>query len=273
MQPFIKWAGGKRQLIPAIYERLPETYNTYYEPFLGGGAVLFSLNPNKAVVSDVNKVLVSAYKQIKKNVTKLMKKLDELTNEHNLSINKKEFYYLMRARYNELLLKEDYDLETVALFIYLNKTCFNGLYRVNAKGGFNVPFNNKDNVKLYEKENLIEMSLYLKGVKIRNCDFEKTVKSAQEGDFVFFDSPYAPLKEDSFESYTATGFSLSEHQRLAKVFKELDQRGVYCMLTNHNTDLINELYKDFHIDVVSVKRMINRNAAGRKGEEVIIKNY
>lgn len=273
MQPFVKWAGGKRQLLPEISERLPKNFNEYYEPFIGGGACLLAFSPGKATIGDVNKVLISAYTTIRENVDELMNILDRFSLEHNEAVEKKEFYYKMREEYNEKIKASDYGIETVALFIYLNKTCFNGLYRVNSKGLFNVPFNNKKVLNAYEPENLLQISRYLKNVEIKNADFEETCKNVKKGDFVFFDSPYAPLKPESFESYTKEGFAVEEHERLAKLFKELTERGAYCMLTNHNTELINDLYKDFKIEVVQVKRMINRNANDRTGEEVIITNY
>lgn len=273
MQPFVKWAGGKRQLLPEISKRLPKSFNDYYEPFIGGGACLLEFAPNKATIGDINQVLVSSYKTIRENVEELMKILDEFSLEHNEALEKKEFYYKMREQYNERIIASDYGIKTVALFIYLNKTCFNGLYRVNSKGLFNVPFNNKKVLNAYDRENLLEISRYLESVQIINGDFEETCKNVKKGDFVFFDSPYAPLKPESFESYTKEGFAVEEHERLARLFKELTERGAYCMLTNHNTDLINELYKDYKIEVVQVKRMINRNADNRTGEEVIITNY
>ena len=273
MQPFVKWAGGKRQLVVALTERFPETFNTYFEPFIGGGALLLAHEPKKAVVGDVNRVLIDTYSQIKYDVSSLMEILSEYETQHNAAEDKKEFYYKMRELFNKKISESEYDITTVSLFLYLNKTCFNGLYRVNSKGLFNVPFSNKKNLIIYSKENLEEIAAYLKNITIYNCDFEETCKDAKSGDFVFFDSPYAPLKDDSFESYTKEGFALEEHIRLANLFKKLTDRGVYCMLTNHNTDLINELYADYKIETIKVKRMINSDAKNRVGEEVIITNY
>ncbi|MCF0110798.1 MAG: DNA adenine methylase [Erysipelotrichaceae bacterium] len=273
MQPFVKWAGGKRQLIPMILERLPKTYNEYYEPFIGGGALLLELQPKKAFVGDINNELVGIYKNVRDHVEELMSILDELTVEYNESSDKKELFYQKREAFNQKLLNGENDVETSALFLFMNKTCFNGLYRVNSKGLFNVPFNGRNSLKIYEKENLIKISEYLKSVSVEVRDFEETCKNAKAGDFVFFDSPYAPLKPDSFESYTKEGFSLDEHIRLANLYKELSARGVYCMLTNHNTELIRDLYKDYKIEVVPVKRMINSDVNNRVGEEVIITNY
>ena len=289
IKPFVKWAGGKRQLLPTIKENLPENFNNYFEPFLGGGAVLLELQPEHAAVGDVNEILIATYKAIRDCKQALTNWLDVFEEEFNnanrddaletdadykkYECTKKEFYYLKRKRYNELISKNDLSLETCALFIFLNKTCFNGLYRVNSNGEFNVPFNNKKELVLYEKDNLDNLKKYLQTVDIEVRDFEETCKNAKAGDFVFFDSPYAPLNDTSFEAYTKEGFSLENHQRLARLFKELSDKGVYCMLTNHNTELINELYKDYKIRVVDVRRSINRNKDNRKGQEVIITNY
>lgn len=270
--PFVKWAGGKRQLLPQIKKRMPEQYNNYFEPFVGGGAVIFELLPENALINDINKALINTYRQIR-NVPeaflKAVKKLDEEMWEDG-----KEYYYSLREHYNDKLMKAEYDAELAALFVFINKHCFNGLYRVNVKGLFNVPYNNSRRISV-DEDAIMKTSEYLKSVVITDGDFEEACKDAKEGDFIFIDSPYAPLNPNSFESYTKEGFDIESHKRLAKVFDELTARGCYCMLTNHNTDLINELYgkKGYEIDVVRVKRMINSDASNRVGEEVIICNY
>lgn len=283
LNPVIKWAGGKRQLLDKIIERLPNNFNDYYEPFLGGGAVLFGLSPllknKKIVVNDINSQLINLYKVLKKDPDQLISQLDELDKKHNESNNQKEFYLSMRDRYNEMIKNAENfsDIDVAAQMVYINKHCFNGLYRVNSKGLFNVPFNNKETGSSFNKENIIAVSEFFNAkegsIKILNGDFEESVKDATKKDFVFLDSPYAPLNETSFESYTKEGFSYDEHLRLANLYKDLSDKGVYCMLTNHNTKLINELYSDYNIEVISVKRFINANASKRTGEEVIITNY
>lgn len=270
--PFVKWAGGKRQLLTQIKERMPEKYNNYFEPFVGGGAVTFALLPENALINDINKALINAYRQIRNAPEVFLKAIKKLDNE--MWEDGKEYYYFLREHYNDKLMKTEFDVELAALFVFINKHCFNGLYRVNGKGLFNVPYNNSRRVSV--DENLImEISEYLQSVKIMDGDFEVACKEAKGGDFVFIDSPYAPLNPTSFESYTKEGFDIESHKRLAKLFDELTARGCYCMLTNHNTDLINELYgnKGYRIDIVSVKRMINSDASNRVGEEVIICNY
>lgn len=270
--PFVKWAGGKRQLLTQIKERMPEQYNNYFEPFVGGGAVLFGLLPANALINDINKALINTYRQIRNVPEEFLKAVNKLDEE--MWEDGKEYYYFLRENYNDKLMKAEFDVELAALFVFMNKHCFNGLYRVNGKGLFNVPYNNSRRVSVDEKS-IRETSKYLKGVTIIEGDFEVVCKKAKNGDFIFIDSPYAPLNPTSFEAYTKEGFDIESHKRLAKLFDDLTSRGCYCMLTNHNTALINELYgnKGYKIDVVSVKRMINSDASNRVGEEVIICNY
>lgn len=270
--PFVKWAGGKRQLISQIRERMPEKYNDYYEPFVGGGAVIFDLLPANALINDINKALINTYRTICNEPDAFLKEVNRLDND--MWEDGKKYYYTIREHYNDKLMRSEYDVELAALFVFINKHCFNGLYRVNGKGLFNVPYNNSRRVSV-DEDVIIATSEYLRGVTIIDGDFEQACKNAKKGDFVFIDSPYAPLNPTSFESYTKEGFDIESHKRLAKLYDELTARGCYCMLTNHNTELINELYgnKDYKIDVVSVKRMINSDASNRVGEEVIICNY
>lgn len=270
--PFVKWAGGKRQLIPQIRERMPEQFNKYYEPFVGGGAVIFELLPENAVINDINRALINAYQMICDHPQDFLQEINRLDAE--MWEDGKEYYYSLREHYNDKLMKDEFDVELAALFVFINKHCFNGLYRVNGKGLFNVPYNNSRRSSV-DDQSIMEISEFLRNVTIISGDFEAACEGAGKGDFVFIDSPYAPLNPTSFESYTKEGFDIESHRRLAKLFDKLTARGCYCMLTNHNTDLIKELYgnKGYTIDVVSVKRMINSDASNRVGEEVIICNY
>ena len=270
--PFVKWAGGKRQLLERIVERLPQRYVNYFEPFIGGGAVLFGLQPENALINDINESLINTYKVIANSSKQFIKCVKEI--DSKIGEDGKTYYYSLRERYNDKLMKDEFDIELAALFVFINKHCFNGLYRVNGKGLFNVPYNNSKRESI-DEESIMAVSDYLKNVTIISGDFEVACQGAGKGDFVFLDSPYAPLNPTSFESYTKEGFDIESHKRLAKVFDELTDRGCYCMLTNHNTDFINSLYgnKGYKIDVVSVKRMINSDASKRTGEEVIICNY
>ena len=274
-KPFVKWAGGKRQILDKLKKYIPDEFNTYYEPFVGGGALLFELSPKSAVINDSNKELMNVYECIKDS-----KKFDAMCRELNMHEREhsEEYYYSIRnldrdkKKFNKLV-----DFKRAARTIYLNKACFNGLYRVNSKNEFNVPFGKKTKVNTYEGSNLITVSNYLSNtdyqIKILSVDFEESVKDAKKGDFVYFDPPY-DSDTSTFNSYTENGFGKDEQERLAKVYKDLDSRGCYVMLSNHNTTLINELYKDYNIHVIEAKRNINANGKKRgKVEEVIITNY
>lgn len=272
-KPFVKWAGGKRQIIDKLKKYLPEDFDTYYEPFVGGGALLFELSPQKAVINDSNEELINVYKVLCNE--EKFKKMCHTLNHYETS-HSEEFYYEIRNKdRNKKSFNRLADYTRAARTIYLNKACFNGLYRVNSKNEFNVPFGKKKKVNTYEGSNLITVSNYLtmNDVKILCCDFEEAVKDAKKGDFIYFDPPY-DSDTSTFNSYTETGFDKDEQRRLAKVYKELDQRGCYVMLSNHNTKLINELYKDYNIHVIEAKRNINSDGKKRgKVEEVIITNY
>lgn len=273
IRPFVKWAGGKRQIIDKLIKYAPKKFNKYYEPFVGGGAFLFELEPKYAVINDYNIELINVYNCIKdKNK---YKKVLKILDDYEIK-NSKEFYYEIRnmdrekSLYNKLS-----DVEKCARTIYLNKACFNGLYRVNSKNEFNVPFNQKEKVNTYDKDNVELISLYLRNndITILNGDFEDAVKSAKANDFIYFDPPY-DSDTDTFTSYTNNGFNRDDQIRLSEVFKKLDKKGCYVMLSNHNTKLINELYRDYNIHVIMAKRNINSNGKGRGTiEEVIITNY
>ncbi len=270
--PFVKWAGGKRQLLPQIRERMPKQYNKYYEPFVGGGAVVFELLPEKALINDINKALINAYKQICNEPESFIKEVNYL--DSKMWEDGKEYYYFLREQYNDKLMKEEFDIELAALFVFINKHCFNGLYRVNGKGLFNVPYNNSRKQSV-DSDSIWAISTYLKNITIIDGDFQNACKGAKKGDFVFLDSPYAPLNPTSFDAYTKEGFDIESHKRLANLYDELTARGCYCMLTNHNTEFIHKLYdnKEYRMDVVGVKRFINSDASKRVGEEIIICNY
>lgn len=271
MRPFIKWAGGKTQLLNVIKLLMPESYGTYYEPFLGGGALLLDILPKVAYVNDINSELINVYNQIKSDPKAVGTFLGGLDMIHNNHADPKEFYTKIRTQYNNDLGAGT--AEQAAKFIYLNKHCFNGLYRVNSKGEFNVPFNGKVTGLSCLTSQLEETAAAIRRYSFTAVDFEEVCRTAKAGDFVFFDSPYAPLTPTSFTDYTKEGFAYEDHVRLAALFKQLTARGVYCLLTNHNTELIRKLYADFKYVVVSVNRNINSDADNRSGEEVIILNY
>ena len=269
-QPFVKWAGGKRQLLDRIKARLPKHFNGYMEPFVGGGAVYFGLQPEKAIINDINESLINAYRQIQISPEEFVNVISE--HDRKIADAGKEYYYKVRELYNDKLMRAEYDMELAVLFVFLNKHCFNGLYRVNGSGLFNVPYNNSVKESC-SRENILAVSRSLQKVCIKSGDFQDACELAKKDDFIFLDSPYAPLNPTSFSSYTKEGFDIESHKRVAVVFRELTKRGCYCMLTNHNTELINELYADFNKTVVDVRRMINSDAKNRVGKEIIITNY
>ena len=272
MTPFVKWAGGKKQLLERLKERMPDSYNRYFEPFIGGGALLLGIQPNDAVINDVNKQLLNVYKQLQKNAEMVItevKKYDSITCD-------KEIYYEARDKYNRMILESQFDAVSAALTIWINKHCFNGLYRVNKKGLFNVPYNNKIAGTSMNEDNLRNIGNYLKdnNVQIMQGDFENACADAKAGDFVYFDSPYIPVSRTAdFTDYTKDGFTYEDHCRLAALYERLSDAGVKVMLSNHNVDLVHELYSKYTIEAVSVKRAINSDATKRVGKEVIITNY
>ena len=272
-KPFVKWAGGKRQIIDKLKQYIPDEFNTYYEPFVGGGALLFELSPKNAVINDSNKELMNVYSALCNE--EKFKKMCSVLNSYEANHSEEFFYELRNKDRNKKTFNRLSDYTRAARTIYLNKACFNGLYRVNSKDEFNVPFGKKTKVNTYDGSNLITVSNYLtmNNVKIQCVDFEESVKTAKKGDFVYFDPPY-DSDTATFNSYTEEGFGKDEQRRLATVFKDLDERGVYVMLSNHNTILVKELYKDYHIYVIEAKRNINSNGKKRgKVEEVIITNF
>ena len=272
-KPFVKWAGGKRSIIDKLINLVPEDFKTYYEPFVGGGAMLYELQPKKAVINDYNTELMNVYECIK-DENKFANMCSEL-NKHEAK-HSEDYYYEIRdldrdkKKFNKLA-----DYKRAARTIYLNKACFNGLYRVNSKNEFNVPSGKKNKVNTYAGPNLgiIHCLLNFNDIKLLSTDFEEAVKNAKKGDFIYFDPPY-DSDTSTFNSYTENGFGKEEQKRLAEVFKDLDKRGCYVMLSNYNTKLIKELYKDFNFNYVEAQRNIGASSKNRgKVEEVIITNY
>lgn len=274
MHPIVKWAGGKHQLLEIIKELMPKEYNNYYEPFVGGGALLFELSPKNATINDVNLELLAIYNCMKDDeLYKLMlEELDKHEARHN-----EEYYYEIRSWDRDNRFELEPLWKRAARVIYLNKSCFNGLYRVNAKGYFNVPSAKKEKVNTYDLDNMEAIHEYFKNdsITILSGDFVEATRTAKKGDFVYFDPPYDNFEDkESFTAYSKFDFNKDDQVRLANCFNDLSNRGVKCMLSNHNTKFINELYKNFNIHVVKAKRMINANASGRGNvEEVIITNY
>jgi len=267
---FVKWAGGKKQLLEQFKPFFPKKINRYIDTFVGGGAVLFYVikhyKPKEIIISDINPELINAYKVIKNDVENLIKELRKLRKQHN-----KENYYKIRAEDTKLLSP----LTRASRFIYLNKTCYNGLYRVNSKGQFNVPMGSYKNPSIFSEQELREISNLLKNVKIKKASFEKCLNWAKKGDFIYFDPPYYPLKKGkSFTTYTKDNFLDKEQKLLAEVFKKLDKKGCKVMLSNSDTDFIKGLYKEYKPKIVKARRMINCQGEGRGHiNEVVVVNY
>ena len=266
--PIVKWVGGKRQLMFELIKNMPKSYNRYFEPFIGGGALFFELQPEQAYISDMNEELINLYSVVRNNVYELIKDLSK----HEVS---KEYFLEIRnidrtEQYTELS-----DVERASRFIYLNRTCFNGMYRVNSQGQFNVPFGYYKNPRIIDKNNLLNCSELLKKTEIKCADFSEILTKVKKGDLVYFDPPYVPLNEtSSFTSYTKDGFDINMQFKLRDVCDELDNKGVKFMLSNSDTKLVNELYVNYEIKKVFASRQINANADGRgKITEVLVRNY
>jgi len=264
-QPFVKWAGGKRNLLDKICTYLPTDFNCYYEPFVGGGAVFFSFEHiiQKAKISDNNLALTITYQIIKDEPVSLVKKLKEHASEHS-----EEYYYSIRSK------EPKNPIEIAARFLYLNKTCYNGLYRVNKSGEFNVPIGDYKNPNIIQEENIYACHEVLKKAKIACHDFKKIEPT--KGDFVYFDPPYHPTDEISFTKYTKENFTEVDQVRLAEFIKELNKIGVYIMLSNSKTHFIEDLYprKYFRHHIVYAPRFVNCKAEKRgEVEELLITNY
>jgi len=265
--PFLKWAGGKGQLLEQMDPYFPENFETYFEPFLGGGAVFFHLRPDRAILSDLNPELIHAFLVVRDDPEGLMAALDK----HFPHRKSPDYYYRIR-RQNPSGLSAT---ERAARTIFLNKTCYNGLYRVNAKGEFNVPFGRYKNPSLYDRDNILACSRALQGKIITVGDYRDICKYAREGDFVYLDPPYQPLSTTAnFTSYTKDAFGEADQKGLASVFRELDDRGCKVMLSNSATDFVKSLYQGYRIETLKATRAINSKPSGRGAiDEFLIMNY
>lgn len=258
-RPFLKWVGGKRSIMPELIDRLPKEYGDYYEPFLGGGALFFAVQPKRAYLSDINFHLVLTFQAVRDDLDRLIRNLKIHTTKHN-----KEYYLKARTR----LFKEKDPTKIASLFIYLNKTCFNGLYRVNKAGGFNVPMGDYKNPAILDEDNLRNCSKVLQGAKIHQEEFDQI--KPKRGDFFYIDPPY----HETYDGYNGSGFGDNEHKKLAHFCNIIDQKGGYFMVSNSDTNLVRTLYKAYNIEKVSASRSVSCKAHQRgKENELIIRNY
>ncbi len=274
-KPFVKWAGGKRQLLPILSQYVPQNFDTYFEPFLGGGAVLFHLIFQKphleCFVSDLNSTLILSYVIIRDNVDELIITLEK--HSENYFKNPEEYYYRIRE------CNPKNQIDKVSRLIFLNKTCFNGLYRVNSKGKFNVPIGKYVNPNIVNKENLLAVNhvLQSKEISIKCEDFTTSLKRAQKDDFVYLDPPYQPVSSTAnFTSYTNDSFSLKDQERLYAEFQKLDSKGCKVMLSNSKSEEVIDLFSEYSDNVIEINtnRFINSNSKKRTGHtEILVKNY
>lgn len=266
--PFLKWAGGKRQLLIQIQDYLPKSFNTYIEPFVGAGALFFFLKPSPAILIDINAELINAYMVIKERPAELIQSLKK-------HIYEPKYFYSLR----DIDLSKEYSnwsaVERASRTIYLNRCCYNGLYRVNSTGHFNVPFGRHKNPKICDEANILAVNKLLQNVQLHCQSFENCLNYAKTGDFIYFDPPYVPVsKTSNFTSYTQEDFHEEDQIKLKKIFDELHTRGCKCMLSNSKSDLIVNLYKDFKIINLAAKRAIN-SVKTKRGvvQELLIINY
>lgn len=273
VKPYLKWAGGKRRLLPEILKYIPKGFDTYFEPFVGAGAVLLSQQPQNAIINDFNEQLVLTYRVIQSDVQALITALEE--HERN---NSREYYYQIRIQDRSPSFAAQDDVRKAARLIYLNKTCFNGLYRVNSQGFFNVPYGRYKRPVICEREALCAVSRYLNTahVEIRCGDFADVLEAADEHSFVYLDPPYHSPGNANFTGYQAGGFDEQEQIRLKDTIDKLTQRGVRCLLSNSDTPFIRALYRGrpYKTKIVRVARNINSDADGRgKVQEVLVRNF
>lgn len=276
--PVVKWVGGKRQLqsriIPILKSAPLDVDYTYFEPFMGGGAIYFSLQPQRAVLGDINKGLVNLYRVICVSEKEFKAACALLETKYNQLGPEKQsfFYYQIREKYNA---QPREGLEAAVNFIFLNKTCFNGMYRENRSGSFNVPYGNRKNISLLEESNLSSVSEMLKKAEIINGSYLETTSSASEGDLVYFDPPYIPISETaSFTSYTSDGFDHFAQVQLRNTVTKLSKKGVYIAMSNSSSPLVHDLYQGFNFHELSAARNISATNTGRKSVlELLITNF
>lgn len=269
--PVVKWAGGKRQLLPEIRKYIPKKFTIYYEPFVGGGAVLFDIQPKRAIINDVNSELINLYEVIRDSVDLLIEDLKKHKNE-------KEYFYRIREldrdieKYNKLT-----KVERASRLHYLNKTCYNGLFRVNQAGQFNTPFGDYKNPNIINEKIIRAVSDYFNWADITfKCgDFEDSLKGIEKNAFVYFDPPYDPVSESAnFTEYSKEGFTRKDQIRLKKICDRLNKKGIKFLLSNSATEFIRDLYKDYNIEIIQARRSVNSNGKKRgEVDEVLVRNY
>ncbi len=287
--PFLKYPGGKRNIIESLRKYFPKKFNNYYEPFVGGGAVFFDINNKKSILNDINKNIASSYRNIKKHPKEIIHGLKKLSDSYKAlnSKEREEFYYKRRIDFNSVIKDKNFGIENTILLLFLNRTCFNGVYRENSKGEFNVPHGKNSHLvgkdTIVRSDTLIASSKALKNSRIYSMDFDKILKKGEKGDFFYIDPPYMPLSKTAhFTMYDKTGFNKKDQLRLRIAIEELNEKGCFVLFNNSDQPYIRELYsdnkifngKDFKINTAKANRSINSKASGRgKINELIITNY
>lgn len=285
VRPVLKWAGGKRQLLDELYSRFPNEYENYHEPFFGGGALFFDIEPCDGTINDTNPRLVNFYEQVRDQPQELIEVLRsfddpesdpvpdrDYAEENHKGREIKNYYYQQRALFNKRPYADEYDpLEEAALLMYLNRTGYNGLYRENSSGGYNVPIGSYANPDWVQGERIREASKVLENTEIFNTDFEYILDSTNEGDLVYFDPPYEPMSPTAnFNDYSGEGFDIEDQKRLVETAKKLDEKGVYVILSN--SGVMYDMYDDagFHVEIEGATRVINSDSQNRDEVDEII---
>ncbi|AHH06529.1 DNA adenine methylase [Borrelia crocidurae DOU] len=268
IRPILKWAGGKKNLLNSILNNIPLSFNNYIEPFIGGGALFFALNLKNSIINDINFHLINFYMEVAHNLNNFLLRIEK----YNNAPLTKEYYIDIRNSFNNANLT---NLEKACIFLYLNKTCYNGLYRENGSGQFNTPFGQYKKINLYKIENLRLASKLLREVRVLSLDFFCLLNFIKKDDFVYLDPPYIPYsKTSNFTSYNKYGFDFSMHERLLRFCDKIDKKGAKFLLSNSNTISSLELYKNYNIIFVDSKRLINANPIGRGNiREILVKNF
>lgn len=268
--PIIKWVGGKSRLLPELTKRAPKSFRRYFEPFLGSGALFFALEPDDAWLGDMNRALVEMYAAVAERPEAVISRL-----EQHRKNNVNGYYYEVREWWNTARPNSPDQVGAAAAFIFLNKTCFNGLWRVNRDGHFNVPKGDYKDPKVFDPDDIRAAARALGGARLMACEYDATTSEAQAGDFIYFDPPYDPISETSnFTAYTKDGFGKAAQKRLAEHARDLSMRGIHVMLSNNDTPYVRELYKDFVIDGVQRAGTVSSKGSKRgKVDEVVITSY
>jgi len=276
VSPLLKWAGGKRHIADLLAGFLPTDWRSgrYYEPFFGGGAMFLRLKPEQARLSDLNPRLVGFYRFVKDSPTTLLGSIGQLRDdfESAKASKKSDVFYKMRSQFNE---SDPQEIESASLLYALNKLCFNGLYRENSRGLFNVPFGNKKSFPTMSEDQFLAVSNLLSNAELKTIDFVSAVETAESDDFIYFDPPYIPIKPtSSFTAYSSTGFGIDDQKRLSELMHSLARRGVRAMCSNSDSVLTREVYSSLRIDVIQAPRMVSASSDGRKlVNELVIRNY